>query len=209
MEIEAKFIIPDATTARKLRTLARVGAFDLTAPRTLRMRDTFFDTRAHALRAVRYVLRVRRRSDGKTFVTLKMPTTMQGAIHSRPEIEFLTKWQRTPRAFSRAQLPSKIAAILKPLAHDALLTPMFSITQTRHVRAVRAGRRIVAEWSVDRVEMRAGEKYQVMYELEIELKRTGTRAELEEFSAALQSRWNLKPQTKSKFERALVLNRRV
>lgn len=50
MEIEAKLIIPDAASARRLQQIEKLDAFILDAPHTLKMRDTFFDTRARAAR---------------------------------------------------------------------------------------------------------------------------------------------------------------
>jgi inorganic triphosphatase YgiF len=81
--------------------------------------------------------------------------------------------------------------------------PVFSITQTRHIRVLKKGRRVVGEWSVDRVEFRAGERKRVFYELEIELKKSGTEQELAEILQALRKQVKLKPQLQSKFERAL------
>ncbi len=73
MEIEAKFVVPDKTTARTLRALDHLADFSLGAPTRLTMRDTFFDTRANDLLKTRHVLRVRQRSDGRAFFTFKAP----------------------------------------------------------------------------------------------------------------------------------------
>ena len=203
MEIEAKLIIPDAASARRLQQIEKLDAFILDAPHTLKMRDTFFDTRARALRAVKYVLRVRRRSDSKIFITLKTPAEKIGAVHRRPEIEIQTDFARTPKTLLRANLPARIYQHIAPFAGDAALHQLFSITQTRHLRAIKSKRRIIGEWSVDRVEFRAGARRQIFYELEIELKKSGTEQELEEMIAALQKQIPLDAQPQSKFARAL------
>jgi inorganic triphosphatase YgiF len=203
MEIEAKFVIPDAATARRLQALARIGVFALTEPQTLRVRDTFFDTPARALSAAHTVLRVRRRSDGKTLLTLKTPTAQRGAIHRRPEIEAAIPFVRAPQTLSRENLPPRIYRHIAPLVGDARLHPLVSISQTRHVRFLKKGRRVIAEWSIDRVEFRAGAAIQVMYELEIELKKSEAEAELAELACHVEKEWNLQPQPKSKFARAL------
>ncbi|RIK28346.1 MAG: hypothetical protein DCC52_08500 [Chloroflexi bacterium] len=203
MEIEAKFSIPDARAARQLQALDALGAFTLVAPRILKMRDTFFDTPARDLRRARHVLRVRRRSDGKQFVTLKAPTQKSGAVFRRPETEVEIYFARSPKQLTRALLPMRIAKLVAPLGGDARLYPLFSITQTRQVRALKNGRRVIGEWSVDRVTFRAGARRRVFYELEIELKRTGTEKELAASIAALQKIMQLEPQRRGKFERAL------
>ncbi len=202
MEIEAKFILPDAKTARQLRRQDRIARYKLTDAHTLKMRDTFFDTRSGALDTIRYVLRVRRRSDSKTLVTLKTPTEKRGAVHRRPEIERAVSWTRTPHSIVLAQLPKPIADALRAQNIRDTLAPRFSITQTRHICAVRDGRRIIGEWSIDRVELRAGKRAQILYELEVELKNGGTEKQLDEIVATIQETLQLQAQSASKFQRA-------
>ncbi|MBI4672361.1 MAG: CYTH domain-containing protein [Chloroflexi bacterium] len=202
LEVEAKFAIPDARTARVLQLVARIGEFTLDPAETLRVRDTFYDTRTRALRGARNVLRVRQRSDGRTLVALKAPTKQRGAIHRRPETEVAVNFERAPRKLSRENLPPRLDKLLAPMCNDASLHPLFATMQTRHIRAVRQGRRVIGEWSVDRVEFRAGTRRQVFYELEIELKKSGTEVELAELVEALRQSWKLKPQARGKFQRA-------
>lgn len=202
MEVEAKFGIPDAHTARALQRVVRLGEFALGPAQTLRVRDTFYDAPERRLSAALYVLRVRRQSDGKTLVTLKAPTRQEGAIHRRPETEAEMDSPRAPRALSRENLPPRIFKLIAPICADAPLHPLFTTLQTRHVRDVRRGRRVIGEWSVDRVEFRAGARRKVFYELEIELKKSGTEAELQELLNALAQDWKLEPEPRGKFQRA-------
>lgn len=208
MEIEAKFRVPDAATARVLRAQEHLGEFRLGAPKRFVVRDTFFDTRAKELESVRYVLRVRKRNDGKTFITLKTPTTTRGAIHKRPEYEFELVLARTPRLLSMNELPKQIAKKIAPITHSDLF-PMFSISQTRTVRAVRNGRRVIAEWSLDFVKFSAGKSQRAFYELEIELKKRGTEQELHAIEKNLKTEFALQPQTESKFARAVEFMRKA
>lgn len=207
MEIEAKFSVPDARTAGKLQSLNALGDFLLDAPVVLKMRDTFFDTPAGALTRARHVLRVRLRSDGKAFITLKAPTHKIGAVHLRPETEIELIPARLPKTLSRSNLPPAVVKRIAPLVGDSILHPLFSITQTRHIRVVKQGRRVIGEWSVDRVEFRAGARRHVLHELEIELKKSGKEQELGELVAALRKQIKLKPQPRSKFARALAFYR--
>jgi inorganic triphosphatase YgiF len=207
MEIEAKFTVPNAHTVKLLESLGTVGEFSLKAPEGLKMRDTFYDTSASTLINARHVLRVRRRSDGKTFLTLKAPTETLGAVHRRPETEVELDLARVPKTVSRATLPRGIYKRIAPLVGDSILYPLFSITQIRHIRVLKKGRRVIGEWSVDRVEFRAGARQNVFYELEIELKKSGSERELEEILAVLRKQIKLKPQRRSKFERALEFYR--
>jgi len=207
MEIEAKFKIPDARAARELQRIARVGEFTLGPAQTIRVRDTFYDTAARHLSASRHVLRVRRRKDGKTILTFKAPTHQDGVIHRRPETEMQMAWPRAPRKLSRENLPPRIFKLVAPLCANAPLHSLFTTQQTRHVRVVRRGRRVIGEWSLDRVEFRAGARRKIFYELEIELKKSGTEVELQKLLDALAREWKLEPETRGKFQRARVFMR--
>jgi inorganic triphosphatase YgiF len=180
-----------------------LDSFTLGAAHDLKMRDTFYDTPARALITARHVLRVRRRNDAKQFVTLKAPTEKIGAVHRRPEIEVEVDFARLPNHLSRANLPPRVYKHIASLVGDAVLHPLFSIAQTRRLRVLKMGRRVIGEWSVDRVEFRAGARTQVFYELEIELKKTGTETDLKACVAALKKHIRLAPQRHGKFQRAL------
>lgn len=205
METEAKFSIPDGLTARQLKRIMLLNGFRLGAGQTIRVRDTCFDTRARHLLAARNVLRVRHRSDGKTIVTLKAPAERRGAIHRRPETEVETDFVRTPRELSGENLPKRIYKLIAPLIGNEPLHPLLVISQTRYIRVLRHGQRVIGEWSVDHVTLGAGARRHKFYELEIELKKSGTEAELARIIEAFPQRWKLQPQPKSKFERALEL----
>jgi inorganic triphosphatase YgiF len=215
MEIEAKFVVPDATVARKLRAVEQIDTYSLSAATRFTVRDTFFDTRANDLLSTRHVLRVRRRSDGSTFLTFKAPSqknasdTDNSSIHRRPETEVKIPQSRTPRVLHVGELPPRIQKLVAPLVHDDALYPMFSTFQTRDVKLVRAARRIIAEWSVDFVKFRAGARRRTFYELEVELKKTGQERDLEKIGEWLEREFQLQPSRESKFARALQFMRGV
>ncbi len=206
MEIEAKFAVPADATPEKLRALDRVGNFALGERERVTMRDTFFDTRANALQNVHYVLRVRKRNDGKFLLTLKTPTTTDGAIHRRPEIEMEMNPARATRVLRVNELPKKFRQLIAPVTQENLY-PLFSISQTREVRNVLRGRRVIAEWSLDFVKYRAGERKRAFYELEIELKKAGTENDLQNIAEWLQKEFQLRHVEKGKFLRAVEFMR--
>jgi len=207
MEIEAKFVVPDQAVARKLRALDHLAGFSFSAPTRLFVRDSYFDTQKNDLLAKRVVLRVRRRSDGKTLLTLKTPATTQGAIHIRPEIETELSHTRIPRVLLVNELPPSFKKMLAPIVHSEAVHPMFSISQTRDVRTIRRSRRVIAEWSVDFVKFRSGQRKRSFYELEIELKKAGTSEELQTIADWIAHEYNLYPSSESKFARALTFMR--
>lgn len=203
MEIEAKYIVPDKAAAIRLSKIERVADLWLSATVRHVMRDTYFDTLSNDLLRTRHVLRVRMRNDGHAFLTFKAPAQKSGAIHQRPETEVALATVRTPRILRVNELPARIRKLVAPFAADSNLYPMFSITQRRLVRHVKRERKIIAEWSLDHVQFRAGKRKHEFYELEIELKKEGTRDELEKIVRWLESEFKLQPQTESKFKRAL------
>ncbi len=203
MEVEAKFTVPDAKTARALSALKRLDGYTLGVAKTLSMRDTFYDTPPHNFRAARQVLRVRQRSDGRFIVTLKGETDRRAAIHSRSEIEVTLKQLKKGHVEIGALPSSELRDVLAQIAGDQPLVPFVSIQQRRAIRAVRHARQIIGEWSCDRVQFRAGTRRRVFYELEIELKKSGTVHDLEKIAEVLAREWRLLPQWESKFARAL------
>lgn len=207
MEIEAKFAVPDASILRKLRNVQDAREFVLSAPTRLTVRDTFFDTVENDLLNTRHVLRVRMRNDGRAFLTFKAPAQRQTAYHVRPETEVEIALVQTPRALTVSELPARIRKAVSPLAHGRVLYPLFSISQTREVRMIRRGRRLIAEWSLDHVRFRSGKKRRAFYELEIELKRTGTEQELQRIADRVKREFQLKTQPLGKFARAVEFMR--
>lgn len=207
MEIEAKFVVPDFKVVRKIRAVKSIGNFSLGTSERLIVHDTFFDTPAGALVGTQHVLRVRQRSDGKMFMTFKAPAIKNAAIHRRPETEVKISRTRTPRVLEVSELPARIRALVAPLAHDEMLAAMFSISQVREIRLVRKGRKVIGELSLDRVRFRAGERKREFYELEIELKKAGTVAELQTIVEWVEGEFHLQPVTESKFARGLAFMR--
>lgn len=203
MEIEAKYVVPDAAVARQLRALERVAEFSLSASTRFIVRDTFFDTVEHNLLQSHHVLRFRRRSDGRSFLTFKAPAQKTAAIHRRPEIEVEIAHKRSPRVLKLNALPPQIQKRIALLADSEVLYPLFSIAQTRDVKLVRHKHRVIAEWSLDHVRFRAGKRKQAFYELEIELKNAGKQEELKEIAESLERKYGLTPQLESKFVRGL------
>ncbi len=203
MEIEAKFSVPDEDTWLKLQTINTLAGYTLSAGTTKHVHDTFVDTPDQLILASRQVCR-QREVDGRIVMTLKSDHQVEGAVHRREE------WEVTlPHALPIEQWPpSVIRERLLGLVGRTALVPLFDQHQTRIVRWVTQADRVVAEMSVDRVDLSIKGYTQHYFEVEIELKDAGAEEDLAALIACLSSEWGLAPEPRSKFSRALALAQR-
>ncbi|MBN1979874.1 MAG: CHAD domain-containing protein [Anaerolineae bacterium] len=200
MEIEAKFAVPDAKILRRLKTVKRLDDFTLAAGQTKQVHDTYLDTDDRAILAAGYACRQRIQAEG-ILVTLKSLGGAEGAVHRREELEILL-----PEAHPPAEWPESPARErLLQLVGKAQLVPLFELRQTRTIRPLHRNRQLVAEMSVDEVRLTVRDEKKGYFELEVELTPQGAESHLAEIAAHLQDEWSLKPEPRSKFERALEL----
>jgi inorganic triphosphatase YgiF len=200
MEIEAKFAVPDEATWLKLQSVERIAGYALSPGETRQVHDTFVDTPDRAILASRHVCR-KREVGGQIVMTLKRGQTVEGAVHRREELEVTLE-----RELPIGQWPpSEIRDRLLSIVGDVALVPLFDQHQTRVIRWASQADRIVAEMSVDSVELSINGREQGYFEVEFELKEAGTENDLAAIAACLQSEWKLKPEPRSKFARALAL----
>ena len=198
MEIEAKFVLPTIETFHRCQTIENLAGYDLSTARVKQVRDTYMDTAERRIMAAGYACRQREQNE-KVLLTLKGLGIADGAVHRREEIETELSG---PLPFS--QWPaSPVRDRARKMIGDAPLTPLFVLRQTRMIRTVNQGERQVAELSLDEVHLAVKEKKQTYFEMEVELSPHGTENDLTAIVNYLQSEWNLKPETRSKFERGL------
>jgi CHAD domain-containing protein len=203
LEVEAKFSIPDEPTFQRLLETISVAGFRLGDGTTTELHDRYLDTARGAFFAGGYACRIRR-YDGRTLATLKGLGGASGAIHNRAELEV-----ELPEPLPIQDWPPGPARELALSLHaDEPLIPLFDIRQTRFSRPLYDGERAVAELSLDRVHVLQGESRAVTYlELEAEILADGNAEDLGRLATELQEVWGLKPESLSKFERALSLQR--
>ena len=204
MEIEAKFRVPNERQFEQLLVATSLAGFDLGLMSVAALSDTYLDTVDHAILAGGYACRLRREGE-RVIATLKGLGRAKGAVHHRVELEVeLPKSlappvppQRWPSSAARDQ------ALL--LAGTKPLVPLFRLEQLRHSRPMRRGEYIAAELHLDRVRVILGEDQAAAYlELEAELVAGGREDDLDVLVSELDA-WNLEPESRSKFQRALAL----
>ena len=200
MEIEAKFVVSTEEMFNRLQSASDLAGFSLSAGQARRLHDTYLDTPDRSILAAGYACRRRERDDETTMFTLKGLERTEGAIHRREELEVLS-----PQGLPPSQWPaSPVRDRVLELIGDAPLVPVFDLRQTRVVRPLRDGERLVAELSLDDVHLAVGDNRQSYFELEVELAPDGAEEELVSIASCLQKDWGLQAESRSKFERALV-----
>ena len=197
MEIESKFAVPDEATWLRLQSVEQVAGYTLSVGKMKQVHDTFMDTPAHAVLMSGHVCR-QREVDGQIVMTLKSKQQVVGTVHRREELEVTL-----PHEMPIGQWPpSEIRDRLLGLIGDVPLTPLFDQSQQRFVRWAKQGDRVVAEMSVDKVELAINDRTQSYFEVEFELKDAGTEDDLANIDACLIAEWGLTPEPRSKFARA-------
>ena len=197
MEIEAKFSVPDAGSYQRLRIVDELAGLVLSAGRLIEVCDTYLDTPKRLLLSAGYACR-RREQDGEVLITLKGMRTAEGVIHRREEMEITLPSYRLPQEWPPSDVRDRVLALIgeRPLA------PLFVLHQKRFLRQLQQSDRVVAELSLDEVQLGARGAKQTYLEVEVELRPGGSEEELAAISALLQDTWELTPQLRSKFERA-------
>ncbi|MFP4345344.1 MAG: CHAD domain-containing protein, partial [Anaerolineales bacterium] len=199
MEVEAKFKVPDAEVFSQLQVVTQLEHFDLGAPQSFTVEDTYLDTEKRHLWRGGYALR--RRLEGRgILMTLKALGGGTRPIWHREELEILLLNEKPPVYWPTSEIRSR----LLDLTEGASLDPLFSLRQKRIVRPILEERRRIAILSLDEVSMVQRSQRERFLALELELVTEGAEGALERLVTLLAERWQLVPATQSKFERALA-----
>jgi inorganic triphosphatase YgiF len=203
IETEAKFIIAEGSTFAALQRLTKLGEFRLEPRGTRLIIDRYLDTPQMHLYRSGYACRIRTKDDQR-IVTLKSLTPAEGNVHRRHEIEQIVQSDE-PENWGDGES----TRIIKDLAGDTALAPLFVIHQTRHIRYANLQDKTVIECSLDEVSLNETTRVDY-YNLEAELLEAGQEADLSQFIETLQTKWLLRPEGLSKFERGLInINQRM
>lgn len=203
MEIEAKYTLPDRAAFDRLLALRALGGYTLRPAAVEHLTDHYLETSRRAIAQGGYALRLRQ-STGQTewLATLKSLGGSAGALHQREELEVTVPAQSMPAAWPAG--PARDLALR--LAGGEPFAELFQLDQTRHRRDVlsAASQPPVAEMSLDFVTLSTIAGEVLTYELEFELRPSGSLDDLQALAAALAG-YTLAPQPLSKFARALAL----
>lgn len=199
MEIESKYAADGPEPLNRLRETEELGRYRLGLVTEQTITDRYHDTPDRALWEGGYALRYRDQN-GTSFVTLKGRGGSKGSLHRREEYEF----EAAPGSLPGDWPDETARNIVSDLAGDRPLKELLTLKQTRLLRPLYRGMRKAASLSLDSVVAQAGERRQPSWEVEAELEETGTREDLRVLEKELTA-LGLKPEPRSKFERALAL----
>lgn len=206
-EVEARFAADGREPLEALMRIARLGPAWLGAPNTVDETDRYLDTEDGALAAVRWACRLRSRR-GVTRVSLKGPPEggdRDDWHHRRPELEGPATDDLDPSAWP----PSAARDLLERLRGGGSLRERLRLVQRRTERAVTLdgiplGILTSDEVRVEREASAAGDLHIVELELHDD-RRPEASAALETLAGVLGSVPGLRPEPRTKLERALDL----
>lgn len=202
MEIEAKFAITDELDPQQLDAL-KLPHFTLRDAGAERHEDRLLDTSARSITGTQHALRIRTTGDRRV-VTLKGPNSGSGGVHEREEIEAELSG---PMSFDPNDWPREVGDRALALTGGAPLEELLRLRVERRLWTVRRQGRLVGELALDAGEIIAAGRHEPIHELELELKGSGARDDLDTLSASLRAALPLAPESRSKLERGLALLR--
>jgi len=206
-EVEAKLLVPRPADLRDVARMTEIGDYRLRAIRPLRLHTRYLDTADLALARHGVALRVRR--DGKRWeLTAKWEGSVDGVIHSRPELTIALAGE-PPNPFHLND-PALHVALAAIIAGRPLRLVLVSDMLRRRLELLRKDAAddapVLAEIALDQVHLHGdGEGPTQRYcELEIE-QQAGSVADLNAVVALLRERFELLPSAETKFSRGLEL----
>jgi inorganic triphosphatase YgiF len=188
MEVEAKFRVPDEGTLTALERVTTLAGYDIDTGERRQDHDTFMDTPDRAFLAHGYYLRRRETADGIR-LTLKQLLSDDGGVLRREELEMLVAVDVPVNEWPPGALRSRVEEI----AEGQLLEPLLTLDQERFARVVRRDGEEVAELSLDRVAVHAGDGGRSWLEAEVETRGVGGDDDLAALAGELRERWTLVP----------------
>ena len=200
MEVEAKFAITGTLSPASIEELD-IRPYVLRSASGADHVDTLLDTPDRRITGHMRALRVRASDSGLT-LTLKGPNTGAGGIHARQEWEAPLK---PPLCLDPTSWPEPIASRVVELAGDEPLAAIFHVAVERRLWDVRRGARVIGELALDSGVILAAGRREPIHELELELKGSGARLDLDALSQLLCAQLPLEPEPRSKLQRGLAL----
>jgi len=198
MRTEKRFALPDEATLESLAELDVLGELSLSAPLASGARDVYLDTTDRALLAAGYCCR-RRESGAGILITVKTVARADDGTRGHEEIELEMPAYRHPVEWETG--PGR--ELILGIAGDRDLLPLVEMEVERRARVASRGEVEIGMLSLDSARIESGGRVLRFMELEFELRPEGTERDLDGVVRTLSEGWNIRPEQRSDFERAL------
>ena len=202
MEIEAKFAIIGVLRAADIE-MVDLHPYALRAMAPEWHLDTLLDTADSRISRDLYALRIRTAGE-RHMLTFKGPNRGVGGVHEREELEATLA---APIELDPDGWPDPIRERALALTGGEPLMPILHVAVERQRWSVRRGNRLIGELALDTGVILAAGRREPLHELELELKDSGAREDLDALSKRLMDHLSLAPESRSKQQRGLELLR--
>lgn len=204
LEIEAKFQISDPAALSRLIVEGEVAGLLATGDgRVSEYIDRYLDTPDDRLRRAGWTLRIRRTPDHVLGSIKSIVPPTPGSLHVRTEIEAPAAENPDPRCWPGSEVRTRALALLV----DGRPEIVAAVRQHRIVRELSDEHGLRIELSIDDVKIDVdGVQAARWSEIEIELA-AGSPRQLEAIAGRLLIDYDLRPEQRSKGERALAIAR--
>lgn len=203
MEIELKYAIIGTVEPEQLTSL-NLEPYTLQPLGTRMQYDTILDTSEITVKRSGHGLRIRK-TEGKAILTLKGAGQAVEGIHEREEVEAELAQDPADGDYDIDQWPDPIRERVRQLVGDNQVSPLFNIEVRRTTWAVEREGQVLGELALDRGTIMANGKTEPINEIEVELKESGSRADLAFIGHRLLAQLPLQPEGRTKSQRGLAL----
>lgn len=203
MAIEANFRITNPGVFWSLQTIEQLGKYSMSEPRIEEIDDVFLDTKKRKLLAAGYCCRRRKQAKG-FLITLTRLESAKGKSKKKEKWHVqLMKNQNGPADWPKSVARARVLKIIS----DKKLLSFFTLHLTRITRQISKKDQVIALVILDNVSMIQGGKDQLFKTLKIRMLIPEGEDHLQAIKSSLRELGSLKPETLTKFERAIAISK--
>jgi CHAD domain-containing protein len=202
MEIEVKLAVIGPLEPGEVDAID-VEPYRLSFDGERRHHDVVLDTPSRAITSTRSALRLRYVED-RAYATFKGPNQGTNEVKERDETEVELN-ATTDHTFEYRSWPAEIVELIEPLVRSERLEALVEMDVSRAMWHVWRDDAYVAEVVLDQGRITAGGREAPIYEVEVELKGEGTRADLDVITDRLLERLPVRIEPRGKVQRGLAL----
>jgi inorganic triphosphatase YgiF len=202
MKQTAKFSITDPSLFWTLQTIDQIGSYSLSTRKISEIEDNYLDTKKRRLYAAGYSCRKRDQDQGVLIRLSRLPSKQKPVKHWETWLERNIPY---PVDWPESEARKRIIKVVS----DKKLRTVISLNQTRIVRNIQLEDQKIGRFNLDEIMLMINGKEQHFKQLRVSFHSTYETTHLEKITNLLLEKWPLKVETRTKFERALALERKI